>query len=170
MALASGATFAGYLVSRRLGSGATGAVYLVQDPRSSRWQALKVLSPALSSDTEFRRRFREETPIAATLKHPHIVGVHDRGEVDGQLYVAMDYVEGVNAARLIADRFPAVAPAGEVLAIVTAADGALHYAQRRGLLHRDVKPANILLTGRGEGEQRILLSDFGIALRAGTAG
>lgn len=170
MALASGATFAGCLVARRLGSGATGVVYLVQDPRSSRWQALKVLAPALSTDGEFRGRFRVETPIAASLSHPHIVGVRDRGEFDGQLYVLMDYVEGINAARLITDRFPAVAPVGEVLAIVTAVAGALDYAHRRGLLHRDVKPANILLSGLGEGEQRILLSDFGIAPRPGTVG
>src|SRR5271166_4337497 len=170
MALASGATFAGYLVARRLGSGETGAVYLVQDPRSSRWQALKVLSPAMSTDGEFRRRFRSETPIAAHLYHPNIVEVRDRGEFEGQLYVAMEYVEGSNAARLMADRFPAVSPAGEVLAIVTAIAGALDYAHERGLLHRDVKPANILLPGRGEGEQRILLTDFGIAGQPGTIG
>src|SRR6516165_842852 len=167
MALASGATFAGYIVARKLGSGATGAVYLVQDPRSSRWQALKVLSPAMSMDGEFRERFLAETPVAANLRHPNIVEVGDRGEFDGQLYVAMEYVEGVNAARIMADRFPAVAPADEVLAIVTAIAGALDYAHERGLLHRDVKPANILLTGRGEGEQRILLSDFGIAWQLG---
>ena len=170
MALASGATYAGCIVARRLGSGATGAVYLVQDPRSSRWQALKILSPALSTDGEFRRRFLAETPIAANLYHPHIVGVRDRGEVDGQLYVVMDYIDGINAARLITDRFPVVAPVGEVLAIVTAVAGALDYAHRRGLLHGDVKPANILLPGRAEGEQRILLSDFGIAGEAGTGG
>ncbi|MGO9928989.1 MAG: serine/threonine-protein kinase [Mycobacterium sp.] len=163
MALASGARFAGYIVARRLGSGATGAVYLVQDHRSAGWEALKVLSPAMSTDSEFRRRFHAETPIARNLYHPNIVQVHERGEFEGQLYIAMEYVEGTNAAQLMADRFPAVAPAGEVLAIVTAIAGALDYAHERGLLHRDVKPTNILLTGRGEGEQRILLADFGIA-------
>src|ERR1700756_847617 len=112
MALASGATFAGYIVARRLGSGQTGAVYLVQDPRSSRWRALKVLSPAVSADGEFRRRFGAETPIVANLCHPNIVEVYDRGEFEGQLYVAMEYIEGINAAQLIADRFPAVSPAG----------------------------------------------------------
>ena len=170
MALASGATFAGYLVARRLGSGVTGAVYLVQDPRSSRWQALKVLAPAMSADDEFRRRFRADNPVATNLYHPNIAEVRDRGEFEGQLYTVMEYVEGINAARLIADRFPAVSPAGEVLAIVTAIAGALDYAHQRGLLHRDVKPANILLTGRGEGEQRILLTDFGIARQLGTVG
>jgi serine/threonine protein kinase, bacterial len=170
MALASGATFAGYIVARRLGSGATGAVYLVQDPRSSRWRALKVLSPAMSADGEFRRRFRAETPIVANLYHPNIVEAYDRGEFEGQLYIAMEYVEGINAAQLIADRFPAVSPAGEVLAIVAAIAGALDHAHQRGLLHRDVKPANMLLTGRGESEQRVLLSDFGIASQLGTVG
>jgi hypothetical protein len=170
MALASGATFAGYLVARRLGSGPTGTVYLAQDPRASRWQALKVLSPALSDDDEFRRRFTDEIPVATRLHHPNIVEARDRGEFDGQLYVAMEYVEGITAARLIADRFPAVAPAAEVLAIVTALAGALDHAHDRGLLHRDVKPANVLLTGRDEGEQRTLLTDFGVVRRPGTLG
>ncbi|MGO9251111.1 MAG: serine/threonine-protein kinase [Mycobacterium sp.] len=165
MALASGATFAGYVIARRLGSGATGDVYLVQDPRSARWRALKVLSQAMSTDAEFRRRFQAETPAAANLRHPHIVAVDERGEFHGRLYLAMEYVEGLNAAQLMADRFPAVSPAGEVLAIVTAVAGALDYAHERWLLHRDVRPANILLTGRGEGTQRILLSDFGIVRR-----
>lgn len=162
MALPSGATFAGYIVARRLGAGATGVVYLVQDPRSSTWQALKVLSPAAADDDEARRRFQDETPLATHLVHPNIVRVHDRGEFDGQLWVAMDYVDGISAAQLAADRFPAVSPVGEALAVVTALAEALDYAHQRGLVHRDVKPANIFLTGRGEGEQRILLSDFGI--------
>ncbi|MEB3983938.1 serine/threonine-protein kinase [Mycobacterium sp. 663a-19] len=169
MALASGANFAGYPVARRLGSGVTGEVYLVQDPRAARWLALKVLSPDLSADGDFRRRFLAETTVAANLYHPHIVEVYARGEFDGRLWVAMDYVEGNSAARLMADRFPAVAPAGEVLAIVTAVAGALDHAHERGMLHRDVKPGNILLTS-GPGEQRILLADFGIARQPGTVG
>jgi serine/threonine protein kinase, bacterial len=170
MALASGATFAGYTIARRLGSGVTGEVYLAQDPRSARWVALKVLSPTMSSDSEFRRRFHAETPVVTSIYHRHIVEVHDRGESDGQLWIATDYVEGVSAAALIAERFPAVSPAGEVLALVTAVAEALDYAHHRGLLHRDVKPANILLAGRGQGEQRILLSDLGIARPPGTVG
>ena len=167
MALASGATFAGYTVARRLGSGVTGEVYLVQDPRSARWDALKILSLPVSTDGEFRRRFHRETPIAASLHHPNIVEVLDRGEFEGQLWIAMDYVNGTNSARLMAGRFPAVTPVGEVLAIVGAVAGALDHAHQRGLLHRDVKPTNILLTSAGEGEQRILLGDFGIARRLG---
>lgn len=171
MALVSGATFAGYLVARRLGSGSTGAVYLVQDPRSSRWQALKILSPATASaDDEFRRRFLAETPVVTSLYHPNIVEVRDRGEFEGRLYTVTDYVEGISGARLMADWFPAVSPAGEVLALVSAVAGALDYAHERGLLHRDVKPANVLVTGRGEGEERILLTDLGIAGQPGTVG
>jgi serine/threonine protein kinase, bacterial len=167
MALPSGATFAGYTVARRLGSGVTGEVYLVQDPRSARWDALKVVSPAMSADGEFRRRFHSETPIATKLYHPHILEVHDRGEFEGQLWLAMDYINGGSAAHLMAERFPAVSPVGEVLAIITAVAGALDYAHQRGLLHRDVKPANILLSSPGDGEQRILLSDFGLARQLG---
>jgi serine/threonine-protein kinase len=167
MALASGAPFAGYTVVRRLGSGRTGDVYLVQGPGSPGWEALKVLPPEMSMDGEFRRRFHQETAVLANLFHPHIVGVHDRGEFEGQLWVAMEYVGGVSAAELMADRFPAVAPVGEVLSIIAGVAGALDHAHQRGLLHRDVKPANILLTGPGEGEQRILLTDFGIPPQLG---
>src|SRR6516164_3526753 len=101
MALASGATFAGYIVARKLGSGATGAVYLVQDPRSSRWQALKVLSPAMSMDGEFRERFLAETPVAANLHHPNIVEVGDRGDFDGQRYVAVAPVAHLDDVRVM---------------------------------------------------------------------
>jgi serine/threonine protein kinase, bacterial len=98
------------------------------------------------------------------LFHPHIVGVHDRGEFEGRLWISMDYVDGTDVAQLMRDRYPAGMPVAEVLTIVTAVAGALDYAHQRGLLHRDVKPANILLTRPDdEGERRILLADFGIA-------
>ncbi|MGV0039167.1 serine/threonine-protein kinase [Mycobacterium colombiense] len=163
MSLPSGASFAGYIVSRVLGSGVTGEVYLVEDPQSMRRQALKVLSGELSADPDFKARFREETPIVVNLHYPHIVEVQERGQFDGRLYVAMEYIEGTSAAQLMTDRFPAVSPADEVLATVTAVAGALDYAHLRGLTHRDVKPANILLADRAGGKQRILLTDFGIA-------
>lgn len=163
MALASGVTFAGYTVVRMLGCSAMGEIYLVQHPGFPGWQALKVLSPAMAADDEFRRRFQRETEVAARLFHPHILEVHDRGEFDGQLWIAMDYVDGIDATQHMADRFPAVLPVGEVLAIVTAVAGALDYAHQRGLLHRDVNPANVVLTSQSAGDQRILLADFGIA-------
>lgn len=163
MSLPSGASFAGYLVSRELGSRVTGEVYLVQEPRSMRWQALKVLSRELSADADFTARFRQETPIVANLRYRNIVEVYERGQFDGRLYIAMEYIEGTSAAQLITDRFPAVSPAVEVLAMVTAIAGALDYAHLRGLVHGDVKPANILLADRDGGKERILLTDFGIA-------
>lgn len=88
--------------------------------------------------------------------------MHERGQFDGRLYIAMEYIESTSAAQLMTDRFPAVSPVVEVLAMVSAIAGALDYAHLRGLTHRDVKPANILLTDRDGGKQRILLTDFGI--------
>jgi serine/threonine protein kinase, bacterial len=100
MPLADGATFAGYTIVRLRGSGGMGEVYLAQHPRLPRRDALKVLPMSVSADTEYRERFNREADIAATLWHPHIVGVHDRGEFDGQIWISMDYVEGTDAARL----------------------------------------------------------------------
>ena len=108
-------------------------------------------------------RFHREADLAAKLWHPNIVGVHDRGEFDGRLWITMDYVAGADAGQLLKARYPEGIPARDVCAIVTAVAGALDYAHQRGLLHRDVKPANILLTEPEDGERRILLADFGIA-------
>jgi serine/threonine-protein kinase len=162
MPLTSGATFAGYTVLRLLGSGGTGEVYLAQHPRLPRWNALKVLSASLTADREFRDRFMRENDTVTALYHPHIVEVQYRGEFDGQLWIAMDYINGTNAAQLTANRSPAGMPAGEVLATVTAVADALDYAHHRGILHRNVKPANLLFTNPADGEKRILLTDFGI--------
>src|ERR1700742_3028931 len=163
MPLADGATFAGYTIVRLLGSGGMGEVYLAQHPRLPRRDALKVLPAAVSADIEYRQRFNREADIAATLWHPHIVGVHDRGEYEGQIWISMDYVEGTDAGRLLRERHPDGMPKAEVGDIVTAVPEALDYAHERGLLHRDVKPANILLSHPESGDQRILLADFGIA-------
>ena len=163
MPLRSGTTFAGYKIIRLLGSGGMAEVYLGQHPRLPRQYALKVLSEGMTADTEFRKRFSHEADLAATLSHPNIVGVHDRGEFDGQLWIAMDYVEGTDAGQLLKDRYPAGMPVEDACAIVTAVADALDYAHKRGLLHRDVKPANILLAEPEDGKRRILLADFGIA-------
>ncbi|MFL0278259.1 serine/threonine-protein kinase [Mycobacterium sp. SMC-19] len=164
MSLHSGDVFAGYRILRLLGSGGMGEVYLAQHPRLPRHDALKILPSQVSADEEFRRRFEREADLASALWHPHIVGVHDRGETDGQLWISMDYVDGRDAAQLLAESYPAGMPISEVAEIVTAVASALDYAHRQGLVHRDVKPANIMLTRPGgDSEQRILLTDFGIA-------
>lgn len=170
MALTSGETFAGYTVVRRLDSGATDDVYLLEDPQTSRPVALKFLSPALSNDGAFRARFLSETAASAGLEHPHIVESYARGEYDGRLWVVTDYVEGTTAAQQMNDRFPAVAAAHDVLPMVSAVAGALDYAHEHGMLHRDVKPANIVLSNPTQGESRILLTDFGIGSPTGTGG
>jgi len=161
--LKQGDVFAGYTIVLRLGSGGMGEVYLAQHPRLPRRDALKVLPASLTADHEYRQRFSREADLAAELWHPHIVGIHDRGEFDGQLWLSMDYVEGTDAAQLLRSRYPSGMPKTEAFEIVTAVADALDYAHLRGLLHRDVKPANILLTEADARSRRILLADFGIA-------
>ena len=163
MRSAAPTVFAGYTILRPLGSGGMADVYLAKHPRLPRRDALKVLTEGTTADPEFRERFNREADLAATLWHPHIVAVHDRGEFDGHLWIAMDYVEGTDAARLMRERFRGGMSEQDVSAIVTAVAGALDYAHARGLLHRDVKPANILLTHPDEDDRRILLADFGVA-------
>jgi serine/threonine-protein kinase len=163
MPLAEGEVIAGYTILRSLGAGGMGEVYLAQHPRLPRRDALKVLSASVCSESEYRQRFNREADIAATLWHPHIVEVHDRGDVDGQLWISMDYVEGTDAGRLLAESYQEGMPPDEVARIVTAVAGALDYAHSKGLLHRDVKPANILMTNDNADGARIMLADFGIA-------
>lgn len=166
MPLANGDVFAGYRILRPLGFGGMGEVYLAQHPRLPRQDALKILPAEMSSGDEFRARFNREAELAATLYHPHIVGVHDRGETGGQLWISMDYIDGPDAGRLLREHYPGGMPLGEVLDIVTAVADALDYAHDRGLLHRDIKPPNILLTQPERGRRRVLLADFGIARNA----
>lgn len=164
MPLRIGETFASYRILRVLGSGGMGEVYLAQHPRLPRQDALKVLRSDISGDTGFRERFIREADLAATLSHPNIVGILDRGEYEGQLWIAMNYVDGIDAGHLLSERYPAGMPVEEVSAIATAVARALDYAHKRGLLHRDVKPANIMLADFDDkNERRILLTDFGIA-------
>lgn len=159
-----GDIFAGYTIQRLLGSGGMGEVYLARHPRLPRLDALKILSLDATGDGDFPARFIREAELAATLFHPHIVGVHDRGEFDGHLWISMDYVEGTDAGQLLAERYPSGMPYQDVSEIVTAVADALDFAHERRLLHRDVKPGNILVANSSAGaRRRILLTDFGIA-------
>ncbi|CAM3166743.1 serine/threonine-protein kinase [Mycobacterium intermedium] len=164
MSLHAGDMFAGYTIIRPLGAGGMGEVYLAEHPRLPRREALKVLSSDISADDAFRQRFIREADLAAALWHPNIVRVNDRGEFNGQLWIAMDFVDGSDAATLLHEHYPVGMPADQVAAIVTAIAGALDYAhEHHNVLHRDVKPANILLAEPEAGDLRILLGDFGIA-------
>src|SRR5262245_11147179 len=101
MPLRSGESFAGFRIVRLLGAGGMGEVYLARHPRLPRNYALKVLPAEVSADSEYQQRFVREADMAARLSHPYVVGVHDRGECDGQLWIAMDYVDGPDASRLL---------------------------------------------------------------------
>ncbi|WP_245650663.1 serine/threonine-protein kinase [Nocardia harenae] len=162
MLLRPGEIFAGYRVLRLLGAGGMGAVYLAQHPRLPRRDALKVLDPGLGADPEFRARFEREADLAARLEHPNVVAVYDRGAEGETLWIAMRYVDGVDAAELVR-RGPAALPPARAVRIVAAAARGLDAAHRHELLHRDVKPANIMVAADDEGNDVVRLTDFGIA-------
>ncbi|WP_336085307.1 serine/threonine-protein kinase [Nocardia sp. SSK8] len=164
MAMSPGTIVGGYRVQRVLGAGGMGTVYLAKHPSLPRMDALKVLSAELSRDPEFRARFEREANLAAGLDHPNIVSVYNRGEEHGQLWIAMQYVDGTDAAAELARDQHAMTPL-RALRITTEVGKGLDYAHRRGLLHRDVKPANFLLakTDDDNEEERVFLTDFGVA-------
>jgi len=158
--LASGEVFAGYVIERQLGRGGMGSVYLAKHPRLPRMTALKLLNREMFNDKEVRARFEREADLVARLDHPNIVTVYDRGLEDEQLWISMQFIDGVDAASVD----PKTLPPTRAVQIVKETADALDYAHSMGVLHRDVKPANILLArssgGRGE---RVYLTDFGIA-------
>ncbi|WP_342801044.1 serine/threonine-protein kinase [Nocardia sp. No.11] len=165
MSIAEGAEFAGYLIERRLGAGGMGTVYLARHPRLPRHDALKILADDHAADPEFRARFLREAELAATLTHPNLVAVRDRGETDGKLWIATQYVAGSDAAELVRTAPTGLDPARAVRIIGEAARG-LDAVHRAGLVHRDVKPANILVAEESGHADRVLVTDFGIARRA----
>jgi serine/threonine-protein kinase len=158
-----GTVFASYRIERLLGSGGFCNVYLAEDARPAlkRKVALKVLSAALSSDDKNRERFRRESLLAVELDdHPNIVDVHDAGEHDGQLFIAQRFIDGHDLADELEDNGP-LAPARAV-EVLSEIGGALDYAHGAGLIHRDVKPRNILIRAR---DGQCFLGDFGLTKR-----
>ncbi|MEV6324645.1 serine/threonine-protein kinase [Nocardia sp. NPDC051787] len=162
MSVQPGDIFAGYRIVRRIGAGGMGAVYLAEHPRLPRRDAVKILDPELGADAEFRARFEREAELAARLEHPNVVSIYDRGAEGELLWIAMRYVDGLDAAELVR-RGPAVLPTQRAVRIVAAAARGLDAAHRSGLLHRDVKPANILVSTADDGSDAVRITDFGIA-------
>jgi serine/threonine-protein kinase len=162
-----GTDFAGYRLRSVLGRGGMSVIYQAENPRLLNLIALKVLSPDLASDEVFRTRFREESQIAASLNHPNVIPIHDFGSYDGLLYIAMRYVSGTDLRHLIADH-GRLAPEAAVYLLEQAAR-ALDAAHSRGLVHRDVKPGNLLVAQSIEDgdPDHVYLADFGITKYVG---
>jgi serine/threonine-protein kinase len=164
-----GTELAGCRIEALIGRGGMGVVYRAEQVRYGRKVALKVLAPELAADEGFRNRFEQEWRTAARLEHPHIVPIYEAGEADGVLYIAMRYVEGIDLTALLAS-------AGRLdprraLGIVGQVGVALDAAHAQGLVHRDVKPANILLaSGSGLEGDHVYLTDFGVAKQTSTPG
>jgi serine/threonine-protein kinase len=158
-------TIAGYRLDGHLGQGRRAVVYLARDERLRRRVALKVMAPELARDTGFRTRMIGESRTAATLGHPHIVPVFEADEADGILYVAMRYVTGGDARSLLSRHGPL--PLGYAWRIVAQIASALDAAHAHGVIHRDVRPANILLDGDDAGDRtaggHAYLCDFGMS-------
>src|SRR5947208_2830462 len=151
-----GTELGGYRIIEPLGRGGTSVVYRAEHVRLGRPAALKVLSPGVG-ETDFRERFLRESQMAAALDHPSIVPVYDAGEAeDGLLYIAMACIEGSDLKTLLAAE--GKLPLRRALRIVGQIGAALDAAHARGLVHRDVKPANILVAA----DDRAYLSDFGV--------
>ncbi|TMK27401.1 MAG: serine/threonine protein kinase, partial [Actinobacteria bacterium] len=158
LTLEIGTRVGGYRLEGQIGRGGMGLVYLAEHERLGRKAALKLLIPDLARDETFRERFVRESQLIAAIEHPNIIPIYDAGEVDGLLYVAMRYVEGQDLKTLI-EREGRLST-DRALEIVGSAGAALDAAHARELVHRDVKPANILLDAPSG---RTFLTDFGIA-------
>ena len=157
-----GEEFAGYRLISVLGRGGMSIVFRAENPRLGNVIALKVLDPELANNDVFRSRFLEESRIAASMNHPNVIPIHDTGSSDGLLYIAMRCVTGTDLRQMLKQR--GSLPNEEAVFLISQAARALDAAHRRGLVHRDVKPANLLIErGTDDGDpEHVYLTDFGI--------
>jgi ABC-type branched-subunit amino acid transport system substrate-binding protein/DNA-binding beta-propeller fold protein YncE/predicted Ser/Thr protein kinase len=162
-AFTPGTTFANYRVESLLGRGGMGVVYQARDLSLDRPVALKLIAPELADDEQFRARFLREPRLAASLDHASVIPIYEAGEHEGQLYLAMRFVEGSDLRTLL-EREGTLSPE-RTLAILAQVAGALDAAHRRALVHRDIKPANVLL----DEDEHVYLTDFGITKQLGGA-
>ena len=151
-----------YQVVRKLGAGGMANVYLAEDQELGRRVAIKILNDRHANDEQFVERFRREAKNAAALSHPNIVSIYDRGEAEGTYYIAMEYLDGRSLKELILSRGPA--PLNVAIEYARQILSALRFAHRHGIVHRDIKPHNVLVDDDG----RVKVTDFGIA-RAGAS-
>jgi outer membrane protein assembly factor BamB len=157
----AGSRVAGYLLEEQVGAGGMAVVFRARDERLCRVVAVKVLSPGLAADENFRRRFIRESRAAAAVENPHIIPVHEAGQAGGVLFIAMRYVPGGDVRTLLRQSGP-LRPA-QAAAIISAVASALDSAHAAGLVHRDVKPANMLLDVAPGRPDHVYLSDFGLS-------
>ncbi|HEY6495665.1 MAG TPA: protein kinase [Trebonia sp.] len=162
-----GEEFAGYRLVSVLGRGGMSIVFRAENPRLGNVIALKVLDPALANDDTFRTRFLEESRIAASMNHPNVIPIHDMGSSAGLLYIAMRYVTGTDLRQILKKR--GRLPTERSVVLLEQAARALDAAHRRGLVHRDVKPGNLLVEQANEGADpdHVYLADFGITKHLG---
>ena len=159
--LGPGSRVGGYRLEEQVGAGGMAVVFRARDERLGRRVALKVLAPALAADAGFRARFLRESRAAAAVDDPHIIPVHEAGEAGGVLFIAMRLVPGGDVRSLLAREGPL--PAGRVAAVISPVAAALDAAHAAGLVHRDVKPANMLVDVRAGRPDHVYLSDFGLS-------
>jgi serine/threonine protein kinase len=160
--LERGSLVVGYRIDQLIGRGGMGVVYRATNVALNRIYALKVLAPELADDEQFRQRFKREMRIAGSLHHPSVVGIHYAGEHDGLLFLVMDFISGTDLQQVMAQSGP-IEP-HRASDLLTQVASALDAAHERGLVHRDVKPANVLIAVP-DGEERAYLTDFGLAKR-----
>ena len=149
-----------YRLDREIGRGGMGVVYAAYDARHGRSVALKLIAPDIASDAEFASRFMREARIAVTLEHPNVVPVYETGDDDGALFIAMRLVDGADLSTVVHEH--GALPLPRVLRIARQIGAALDAAHAHGLVHRDIKPGNVLLTGTDE-DEHVYLTDFGLA-------